>query len=327
MGGAVLGSYTKQSSDTTTTILAASIAAAIAPSGLTISTDLNVISIQFSVETSDYNGDSLVITYEQGDNATSNLPLGGISPSTSPGDVITTQVQLPDYTFVTIGTYTKQVSDSNAIILADSVYADILVENPTSYVVTHIVGASTYIYIEAPSGLGTTQNTRIFWFLVNDVFNGESNTFTGGTDGGVIPNTITPFTGGVTEGTETVTGLDYFDWPFDSGDTIAINALTEDISLSIMVVWVSLNQQSGSTYSAVIVDDFVDYAEEFMFNKCLQLAGNRALISNNNFKSTLDITRTLIDSSATCIVFQDQYSSQRCIEDVSVIENNLNMFY
>jgi len=122
-------------------------------------------------------------------------------------------------------------------------------------------------------------------------------------------------------------GLDYFDWPFVDGSTKSFDVLTEDAAVSIMVVWTSSDPQVGSTYSAVTVDDFVDYAEEFMYTKVYQLAGNRNLISNKNFKTTLDITRTLIDSSATCIVFTDQYSSQRCIDNVVTIEDNPNMFY
>jgi len=122
-------------------------------------------------------------------------------------------------------------------------------------------------------------------------------------------------------------GLDYFDWPFADGNTKAFDVLTVDVAISIMVVWTSSSPQAGSTYSAVLVDDFVDYGEEFLFAKCWILAINRNLISNKNFKETLDLTRTLIDSSHTCIVYQDQYSSQRCIDNVAVIEANPNMFY
>ena len=120
-------------------------------------------------------------------------------------------------------------------------------------------------------------------------------------------------------------------WPFGfddyPGDEITIDALTYDVSLSIYVQWVSDDPQAGSTYNATEVSDFVDYAENFMYFKIQQMAINRNLESNKNFRTTLDLFRTLIDSSTTSIVYEDQYASQECIDDIEVIENNVNMFY
>jgi len=126
------------------------------------------------------------------------------------------------------------------------------------------------------------------------------------------------------------TGLDYFDFAFADypTDEITINVLEDtDMSLNVYLLWIPTTPVSGSTYYAAGVFEFKDNAEDFMWNKILQLAANRTLWSNKNFRTTLSAARCMIDSSTTSVVYQDQYASQVCINFVGEVENTPNLFY
>ncbi len=246
------------------------------------------------------------LIYTSGVNATATF-----TPQSVPieGTPIGTAVNDPEDGFLSMPDYTVQAEDFGNIAVLLGNWVAALNANTYGYVFS---ASSTVLTVTARQGLGTTINGIFNGFLVSNI-NGNLANFSGGTD----------------STTETVSGLDY--WQFSFGlfpdDEIIINTLTYDASLNIYVEWIPITPVSGSTYSAAGIFDFVDYAEDFMWNKILQMAANRWLWANKNFRTALGAARAMIDSSATCIVYQDQYESQVCIDFVVEIENNPNVFY
>lgn len=321
MGGLSLGTYTKGSGDTTTTILAASIANALVPAGVTITSANNVVTITYDTKTSDYNGDDLTITSYNVTGVFSKAFFNGASTLLSKpnGTLFTIQAQIPDNSYVTIGSYTKQSSDTTAEILYNNIAAA-TVGNSYGYTCS---GQTTYMLVTSP--YYSNQNGKDF--LVSFSGGSTGNSFFSGVDPeNVIPNTTTNFSGGVTPGPETITGLDYFLWPYDSGDEIDINVLTEDIALTVYVVWNPIVIETDSTYTASLACVFLDYANEFKYETILDMETERQLVNNKNFFETIMLFEALVNSAQAATENSDPYSAQRCVEQLQYIQANLNVF-
>src|SRR4051812_35858400 len=124
-------------------------------------------------------------------------------------------------------------------------------------------------------------------------------------------------------------GEDWFSFGFSAypSDYIDFDFLTQDEALAIRIDWVTSNPQTGSVYTAVSVNEFIDYAFQFLFQKFYQMSGNRSLKDNANFWETLDMFMELIDASEICVNNSDQYSAQQCILQLQYIMANPNLFY
>jgi len=152
--------------------------------------------------------------------------------------------------------------------------------------------------------------------------------FSGGINGvGVIPNTPTPFAGGQTAGPITVTGLDYFLFPFNMGDTLPIQVLEEDVALIILMVWIPLVADPASTYQLSTHFDFLDYFNLWGYNMVLSMAVNPSLAKNKNFMTGVLATDSLSSASNLSIVNQDAYASQACIDGIDYVITNPNVLY
>jgi hypothetical protein len=122
-------------------------------------------------------------------------------------------------------------------------------------------------------------------------------------------------------------GNDEWDFNFDDypSDEINVQVLTEDIALSVYMVWVPITPNSGSTYTLTTPFDFTDYACQWKYNMVLHMAANRDLVANQNFREGIFIFEALLKSSGVAIENYDPYASQKCIEQMVYIQDNPNI--
>jgi hypothetical protein len=126
-------------------------------------------------------------------------------------------------------------------------------------------------------------------------------------------------------------GLDYFEFGFADypDDEITIEALTDDIALSVYIVWESLAPEANSTYTLNIIEGFIDNAQWFKLTKVMQMAGNRLLIDNKNFMESMNILQCTIDNVTLLATdtYLDQYEAQKNIDVAAFLMDNPNLFY
>jgi hypothetical protein len=196
LGNISLGSYTKQSGDTTTTILAASVASALSGNSYGYSVSSSVANVNITARNGlggTINGGgrltvSAVITPE-------HKALVQLSPTpVSTGTVFTITVDDPDDGVITLAIYTQQAGDTTQAIFISNMVDAI---NTNIYGYTCAVFFTTSFRITARTGLGSTINGNIATIAWNS--STTFNDFGGGVNGvGLIPDTITQFSGGVT---------------------------------------------------------------------------------------------------------------------------------
>ncbi len=196
LGSINLGSYTKVSGDSTVNTLAQSIATELGNNTYNygISVDENVITIQAAPgRGDDINGGgrltvSASTTSETAATATVNC---NSLTSIAEGTLITVQAEDSEDGFITIGTYTTQSGDGVASTLAGRLAAAITLEGYSA------VQSGDNMVVTARSGLGADMNGQDL-FLSWPVSGNLTTTFSGGVDGiGIIPNTLTQFSGGI----------------------------------------------------------------------------------------------------------------------------------
>ncbi len=195
-GSISLGSYIKSSGDTTTTILAASIADELALNsyGYVVSSNVNIVSITARTGIgSSINGNNLAVTATTTDEHNAKAFFGPARVIT--GTVFTTTADDPDLGTITLSVYTQQAGDTTQDIFIANLKASI---DTNIYGYTTLASGSNAFYIVAPTGYGATINGNdaiIAWNAST-----ESGAFIGGVSQiGIIPNTLTQFSGGVTE--------------------------------------------------------------------------------------------------------------------------------
>lgn len=196
LGSIVLGSYTKVTGDSTTALLAQSIATALLANtyNYTIgATGSEIIITCPSGRGADINGGgrltvSATVVGETAAIATLNTnSLTGISE----GVEITMQVNDSSLGVITIGTYTTQAGDNVAATLAPRIAAAVTLQGYTA------VASGDNMVVTARTGLGAAMN-GLGLFLTWPVSGNVSTTFGGGVTGiGIIPNTLDQFSGGV----------------------------------------------------------------------------------------------------------------------------------
>ncbi len=192
-GSISLGSYSKVSGDTTTTILAESITAQLALNsyGYVVTSILNVIGITARIG-STINGNNLVVTATTISEVRAKSFFGP-GPVTT-GTVFTTTADDPDLGTITLSVYTQQVADATPATFTSNLMASI---DTNIYGYSTLASSPTSFYIVAPIGYGATINGNLAIIAWNA--STEQGAFVGGvTEIGIIPNTLTQFSGGVT---------------------------------------------------------------------------------------------------------------------------------
>lgn len=193
LGLIILGSYSKVSGDSNTTILATHIAAAlnINTYGYAVESLVNAVNITARNGLgSTINGNNLSVT---GTTLAEVKAKAFFTPTrVSTGTVFTVTAVDPNLGSIQVGAYTQQVTDTTDTIFIANLVASINVDGYTG-----IVSGSNGMYVVAAAGLGTSINGNVAQIVWMGGFN--SANFSGGVNGfGLIPNTLTQFSGGVT---------------------------------------------------------------------------------------------------------------------------------
>ncbi len=199
LGAISLGTYTKVSGDTNTTILATNIASALDANndGYDITSTGNVISIEARIGLgASVNGGSRLSVLPVGTPAVAARTTSYFDPTrTTTGTVYTTTANDPNLGVITLSTYTQQAGDTTTAIFIANLITDINT-NVYGYSATPRLTDSFYLY--APAALGDTINGNageVAWLATSIASN-----FANGVNGAVIiPNTLTQFAGGITE--------------------------------------------------------------------------------------------------------------------------------
>lgn len=111
------------------------------------------------------------------------------------------------------------------------------------------------------------------------------------------------------------TTTDYISWIY-ANSTISVNALTEDMALSITVEW--LYNDSSIQYSKIELSGFTQYNESFDYLLTQMLTANPLLINDNDFFSKKSLLRTFIDSGNNALLeASDQFAAQSCYKDAT----------
>lgn len=189
-----LGSYSKVSGDTDTTILATHIAAALNINiyGYAVSGLINAVNItaRNGLGASINGGTNLQVSATT--HAETKAKAFFTPTRVSTGTVFNITVIDPNLGSIQVGSYTQQSTDTT-----DTIFISNLVQAITLDGYTGITSGSFGMYVIAAAGLGASINGNVSQIVWMGGFN--SANFSGGVNGfGLIPNTLTQFSGGVT---------------------------------------------------------------------------------------------------------------------------------
>ena len=199
LGSISLGTYTKVSGDTTTTILATNIADEMNNNtyGYSLTTSSNLIRIYAPLGYGNLINGGTRLSVDASNTpevrATATFNCGSLTGITL-GTLITIQVEIPNGVYTTIGTYTTQTGDNVAATLAGRLVTA-LTGNVQGYGVA--VGSSVNLVVTAAVGQGAAINGLDLFFSWNGGLNSASTTFSGGVTASTgITSTLTQFSGG-----------------------------------------------------------------------------------------------------------------------------------
>lgn len=123
------------------------------------------------------------------------------------------------------------------------------------------------------------------------------------------------------------TTTDYVYWPYQSGtgDTIDIDCLDKDYCLDVTVVWYS---GSSIAYTKTTLVLFTAYSERFLRNLTYALAGNRNLLTNQNYWFNKCKLRTLVDDASQAVsLVNDQTIATFCLDEAKKLTDNIQAFF
>lgn len=120
----------------------------------------------------------------------------------------------------------------------------------------------------------------------------------------------------------------YIDWPFSLGNSLLISSvLNTDYCLLINVLWLSLNPQPGSVYSAQSPELFINYLKQFEKGQISTLSDDPSILQDTNWYTDLLKLQTEINNAEEAATDGQQYSSQAAINRGLYLKNNSNFFF
>lgn len=119
------------------------------------------------------------------------------------------------------------------------------------------------------------------------------------------------------------------DWPIVDGatDTITLDLLNKDYSLSLVVVWAVPAPEVGGVYTKTEITTFVGYSEQFNYGIVQQMAASPSIVNQTNFLESLSNVRTYIDSAIISTNFSDQYNAQSNLDRVYYISQHQSLYF
>ena len=171
-----------------------------------------------------------------------------------------------------------------------------------SYTISQGYDPASFILTDNSSYVDEAQNTfsgrRIY--LIKD-------------DGGFV----------VPDGTTTT----YIDFPFSDGYQIALDVLPIDLSLNILVEWVSNDPQPGSVYDLQVIYTFTQYTKQFIYNTIQTWRANPSVVNDNNFWGALQQLHLEVNNAEMSNRYQDQHSAQWSLDRARFIMDNSQLYF
>jgi len=119
----------------------------------------------------------------------------------------------------------------------------------------------------------------------------------------------------------------YIDFPFAGGDTITINAMLRDYSVNVVVDWITISPQPGSTYQASLIISLLSYNTNGEYGVIQALTARPLISSNVNYWMNLGLVQTENENSMQATYYQQQVSAQRAINHAkALLDNQLTYF-
>lgn len=119
------------------------------------------------------------------------------------------------------------------------------------------------------------------------------------------------------------------DWPKDAGigDTITIDVLDKDYSLSVVVVWEVPSPESGGVYTKTEIVTFIAYSNTFIYGIVQQMAADPSIVNSTNFLQSLGSVITFVDSAVISTNFSDQYNAQSNLDRVYYMQQKQELYF
>lgn len=124
------------------------------------------------------------------------------------------------------------------------------------------------------------------------------------------------------------TSTTYVDWPFSLGNSLLISdVLNTDYCLLINALWLSLNPQPGSTYSAQSVELFDNYLKQFEKGLLSNLTDQPTIINDINWYTSLIELQVEINNAEEAASDGQQFTSQAALNRALNLKTNSNFFF
>ncbi len=116
----------------------------------------------------------------------------------------------------------------------------------------------------------------------------------------------------------------YIDWPIISGigDTLNVNVLPKDYSLTIVVNWIS-----GTTDVKTLVFTFTGYTNSALYKLVQDISAQPSKLNDTNFYSNLEKAYCDLDNANQSQAYSDQYSSQNALDRIYNLITHQSLYF
>lgn len=120
----------------------------------------------------------------------------------------------------------------------------------------------------------------------------------------------------------------YINWPFSVGNTIIISdVMTRDYALNVVVDWVSLDPQDGSTYQTQLIYGFASYNANGEYHVIQAITARPNIVQHWNYWLNLGKVQTEESNSVQAVYYQQQVSAQWAMNRAAyILQNKLTNF-
>lgn len=117
-------------------------------------------------------------------------------------------------------------------------------------------------------------------------------------------------------------------WPFSAGNTYTVSGLLlQDYSLAVVVNWNSLSPQPGSTYVVNEVVTFLNYINQFLYERIQDIAAQPNILNNTEYYNSLNKIQTEVDNATNATTYADQFNAQSAIDRADFFIINQAKFF
>lgn len=127
------------------------------------------------------------------------------------------------------------------------------------------------------------------------------------------------------------TTTDYIDFPIVAssgiGDTISVNVLSKDYSLSIYIVCTSSSPIGGAVYSKTAVNTFTGYTNKAAYSLVQDISANPNILNDNGYYSNLGKLYTELDNANQAQAYSDAFSAQSALDRAYQLISHPSLYF